>query len=1011
MKKTFKIIGISLASLLGLIVVVVAVVGWLILTPARLTPIVNKVADNLLSCESEVGRVGLSLIKTFPHAGLSIDDVLVVNPKDGAANDTVAALGHCDVAVDVKAFLKERKIVVKSLRLSDGDVYLYTAADGTTNLDFLPASTDTIDTDTTSFDLSSLDLRLRDIAIRRLSATYDNRHDSLLAVVHDLGLDLEGAYATDDLDATLKASLGSVLLDVSTSSPIKAQVEGLTLNADADALVSTLEGKGGVAVTIDSLSGSLGTMQAALKGFGIQLDAEHADTTWTADVKLDSDPIAFYMDGDSPLDAATDGLHFALGGRMEGRALQAKPTLSVPGVAVKLGRMRLLRDADVSLELPALTDTAVSFLTVNDGFVALNKFRIAINGDILKGDSDEGLHIHTDRWDVNELMALVPDDYRSLLEGIELRKGDIQLDATVKGGLRDLANLDAATATVLLTDADVTYDDSIHVVTPQLALTATLPAKRSTTAFREWASGTIASPSLAVNMAGTLDADVRQLDGTFSLSDITDSRKPLSAQAQLTMGTLDATLDTITAHADAPSVSALLTTDDGRKNGKPHYKADVRMDALTAQVGNAIAARTGALAIAADAVYDAGKEQLLDQWNPTLNVSLQQGHGELDMLPVPIDIPHIQFDFTPGLFHIDESRFLVGNSDFCLKGDVSNLSEYLSGDGLIKGDLSFTSTFTDVTEILDIVSGLGATDSTATAESAAEETTVTPDDDPFMVPLGVDVFLGTNIQTARWNGFDFHNLGGKVTCRDGVLVLEEIGFTSDAATMQLTAMYKSPRKNHLFVGADFHLIDIEIDDLISLIPDVDSIVPMLKSFDGQAQFHFAAETYLKSNYDLKLSTLRAAGAIEGKDLVVLPSSTFDTIRKYLMTDKSTENRIDSLDVELSVYRDKVDLYPFRVRLGEYEAIVGGRHNINQDFDFNYHISLTDCPLPARLGLDVSGTLDDMHFKLAPCKYSNLYKPEKRGEVQTRTLELKTAINEALKRSVKTEEQIRERTRE
>ena len=218
--------------------------------------------------------------------------------------------------------------------------------------------------------------------------------------------------------------------------------------------------------------------------------------------------------------------------------------------------------------------------------------------------------------------------------------------------------------------------------------------------------------------------------------------------------------------------------------------------------------------------------------------------------------------------------------------------------------------------------------------------------------------------------------------------------------MQLTAMYKSPRKNHLFAGVDFHLINIEIDDLIRMIPKVDSIVPMLKSFDGQAQFHFAGESYLKSNYDFKLSTLRGAAAIEGKDLVVLPSSTFATIKKYLMTDKSTENRIDSLDVELSVFKDEVDLYPFRVRLGQYEAIVAGRHNINRDFDFNYHLSVTDTPLPVRLGLDVSGTLDDMHFKLAPCRYNNLYKPERRNGIQERTLQLKSLINESLKRNVK-----------
>ena len=305
------------------------------------------------------------------------------------------------------------------------------------------------------------------------------------------------------------------------------------------------------------------------------------------------------------------------------------------------------------------------------------------------------------------------------------------------------------------------------------------------------------------------------------------------------------------------------------------------------------------------------------------------------------------------------------------------------------------------------MSGLKAKKSDAPAESTAtpadDDSEPMKEDNPFMVPTGVDVTLRTDIKTANWNGFKFHNVGGRVTCDDGALIAEELGFTSEAATMQLTAMYKSPRKNHLYAGLDFHLMDIEIDDLIRLIPKVDSIVPMLKSFDGQAQFHLAGETYMKSNYDLKLSTLRGAATIEGKDLVVLDNNTFATIKKYLMTDRKAENRIDSMDVELSVFRDEVDVYPFRIRLGEYEAIVGGRHNINKDFDFNYHISVTDCPLPVRLGLNVDGTLDDMQFKLVTPKYTNLYKPEKRGVVSARSMELKKAINESLKRNVKPNE--------
>jgi hypothetical protein len=216
--------------------------------------------------------------------------------------------------------------------------------------------------------------------------------------------------------------------------------------------------------------------------------------------------------------------------------------------------------------------------------------------------------------------------------------------------------------------------------------------------------------------------------------------------------------------------------------------------------------------------------------------------------------------------------------------------------------------------------------------------------------------------------------------------------------MQLTGIYRSERRNHLFAGLDFHLLNIDIAKLIDLVPAVDTIVPMLKSFAGQAQFHIAAETYLRADYSPKMSTLRAAAAIEGKDLVLLDSETFSTIAKYMMFNKKTENIVDSIAVEMTVFRNEVDLYPFLISMDKWQAVLSGRHNL--DNSFNYHISLTDCPLPVRLGLDVKGTFDNLKFDLVPCKYKALYKPEKQGATEKQTLALKKIISDSLKDNVK-----------
>lgn len=84
-------------------------------------------------------------------------------------------------------------------------------------------------------------------------------------------------------------------------------------------------------------------------------------------------------------------------------------------------------------------------------------------------------------------------------------------------------------------------------------------------------------------------------------------------------------------------------------------------------------------------------------------------------------------------------------------------------------------------------------------------------------------------------------------------------------------------------------------------------------------------------------------------------------------------------------------------MDKYKAVVGGRHNM--DMSFNYHISLVDSPIPIKLGVDVSGTMDDLKYRPAKCKYGEMYRPVARGEVKNKQLELRRIIRESLIQNV------------
>ena len=335
-----------------------------------------------------------------------------------------------------------------------------------------------------------------------------------------------------------------------------------------------------------------------------------------------------------------------------------------------------------------------------------------------------------------------------------------------------------------------------------------------------------------------------------------------------------------------------------------------------------------------------------------------------------------------------------------MTGELRNIGRWMRKKGVLEGEINFVSEATDADELLALLSAKQGSEEEAIRQEGEEAIRqegeeISEETEPFMVPKNVNLTLNTQIKKATAFRQTASNLGGKIYIKDGTLVLEEMGFICNAAKLQLTAIYRTPRRNHIYVGFDYHMLDVNIQELVGMIPQIDEMMPMLRSFKGEAEFHLAAETYTNAQYQIKPSTIRGAASIFGKDLVVMDSETFSTISKLLMFNKKTENKVDSISAEMTIYKKEIDVYPFCVSLDNYMVALGGRHNL--DMTFNYDVNVLS---PIYLGVNVSGNLDDLDIKLAPCKFAKDFKPLFHRKVDNHSAELRSMIRESMRRNVK-----------
>ena len=187
MKKFWKIVGISLGALIGLVLVVVSVAVWMVFTPSRLTPIVRQVADKMITCEYEIGEVELTFFSTFPEFGLRADTMCLINACEGAKADTILFAPQVVATVDVMSLWKDRHLNVRQLTLSNVEGYVY-LSDSISNIEVLVSAEDTVAADTTGFVLPFDRITVGALQLTAKKLVLDDRCDSIDAALYNTSI-------------------------------------------------------------------------------------------------------------------------------------------------------------------------------------------------------------------------------------------------------------------------------------------------------------------------------------------------------------------------------------------------------------------------------------------------------------------------------------------------------------------------------------------------------------------------------------------------------------------------------------------------------------------------------------------------------------------------------------------------------------------------------------------------------------------------------------------------------
>lgn len=1052
-----------LCWLFGIVLFVVLLAAGVIatalhlLTPERLTPIVEHAASDYLDADVRVGRVELTYWSTWPRLELQVDSLDVVSHSLRGLPDDLANMLPPDA--DNLVSLSSMRAGVHILNLIAGRIDLYDVC-----IDGLRANLVQVDTERSNFNIlptakaeaDSTATEIPDFSIDRFRLintgplTYVSLPDSLAVTVHLHDIDISGdqspryalsietdiasplvkAYNIDNVNIAFD---GRVTWDKNEPSVISVDDMMIAVGAD-DALQVTFDGDLHIADNITLGRWHLAApalnvnrlltllpddMKRPVKGLDtnmiVSLDACSTspyiigDTVTIPDMHVNIDiPACRLRFGDmrvtrlelnaeadvngADLDATKLNVNRFL---WQGNTIDLNVAgkfgslLSDPRInATVMGRVRLdklprvltrMLPCDLKgtvgmrsrlrMRLSQLTPKQFHRVKV-DGTVSLRDFNMAMRDSSMTAFVSEAIlkfgsnsHIENDVMRVDSLLtvSLSVDTLHLDNQGMTVGLSNLQagLGTLNRSASADTSNINPFGGRIKF--------DRLRVLSNADSIRLNLRELECRGALRRF-EGDGRNPRLDLDvkarriMFSDFISRISITRPEFTLSANIKPKKPMSAR-QL------AIVDSIaTAHPDISRDSVMVLYAEHRAARRAKRRLE-REEAARA------AREAGEELIEFE--VDSGLKSLLTRWDIHGHLTAKKGRLSTPYIPLKNRIENLDFEFSTDSVSLKNLYLKSGQSDFTINGTISEIRRNLTGRGhrhplkiefAVKSD---TINVNELTRALFAGSAM-ANDSTLIARNNADDDTDidyelsdTTQTAPLIVPRNIDAALDVHADKVLYADLLFDDFTGQVLAYDGAINLRRLAATTEAGSVDLSALYSAPDPNDIKLGMGLRVHNMKLDRLTVMIPAIDSLMPMMRNFSGNVNADLALTTDITPDMDIDINKLTALMKIEGDSLVLMDPETFRIASKWLFFKNKERNMIDHLSAEISVENSMLSLYPFMFNIDRYTLGVMGRNDL--DLNLDYHVSVIKSPIPFKFGINIKGSTDDMKFSLGGAK--------------------------------------------
>ena len=400
------------------------------------------------------------------------------------------------------------------------------------------------------------------------------------------------------------------------------------------------------------------------------------------------------------------------------------------------------------------------------------------------------------------------------------------------------------------------------------------------------------------------------------------------------------------------------------------------------------------------------------EWDMKGSLGIGSGMMMTPYFPIRNILRGFDIKFDNDKIQIDSLLITSGESEIGAKGKLTGLSRALLGRGNLNLDMDIYSGKVNADELFAAFSA-GSTYTPQTQQANAPEInedelfemtqvdTIAIEDvtTPLIViPSNLNAEIRLDMSGITYSDLSISKLKSKMIMKERCVQISGTEATSNAGNIDFEGFYSTRTKKDIKAGFSFNFKNITAEKVIGLVPAVDTLMPLLKSFNGQLSCELAATAGIDTTMNVIPSSINGIIRIGGQNLSIKESEMFRSLARKLLFKNKREGYIDEMSVEGIIADSMIEVFPFVVKMDRYTLALSGIQRMDESF--MYHASIIKSPFLFKLGIDVYGdNFDNMKFKIGKAKYKTTDVPVFSAVIDTTKFNLVNSIRGIFEKGV------------